>query len=173
MSGPASVVIGVLTDPSFGIPIILLVACVIGWCLWSRPSAPPSLVPYRYRRAWMDTAESGVVTALNHGLFRPAVTYLYGRLLTVLGDRYQLKVEQLDPLFSFWRSTESSVPAQARVLFARFREVYRRLAAAEGPSSGGFWTAILRASRNRRLRLAVERLLPPYERLVASPEPLE
>ena len=170
MIDAASVIVGVLTDPAFGIPIILLVAGTIAWALWSRHAAPPSLVPYRYRRAWMDTAESGVVTTLDQGKFRPAMTYLYGQLLTVMGARYHLSAEQLDPTFALsWRRGQS-VPSEARAIFVQFRFVYRKLAAAEGPSSGGFWTALLRASRNRKLRAAVEQFLPIYEHVMRTLE---
>jgi hypothetical protein len=170
VSTPLDVFVAFLADPTFGIPMIVLVAGAIGWVLWSRPSAPPAFVPYRYRRAWMDTAEAGVSTALARGQFRAAVTFLYGRLLALLAEVHRVKSEEFHSMLRFWRRRHVPVSPVERTVLDEFRDVYRRLAAAEGPSAEGFWVAILRASRHRKLRAALGRLLPNYEQLTKSLE---
>jgi hypothetical protein len=89
-------VAAVLSDPSYGIPLLVAVAWVVvlGWWARARSSAPPSMVPRGAPEYWRIQPDSRAFFTLERGEYLVAVDALGRRLGSLVNEKYHLLIGQ-------------------------------------------------------------------------------
>jgi hypothetical protein len=154
-----SVAIPVLTDPTYGLPLVVAGAAAMAVTAWvlQRRFLPPPLTPYATRRAWMQRPDTAAYVGASQGRYLPTVELLGRRLAQVLYDRYQLRID--DPRGLRRHPELPSLPTVGTVsaLVDELFRAFRAADLAEGLNLGNSW-AWLRHHRQLQAARAVARV---------------
>lgn len=152
---------GVLTDPSFGLPLVLASAVVVGLSAWAylRLARPPSTVPRAASLSWSREPETIAHAALAQGRFFYPSYGLLTRLAALLWNRYGVRVERRGEVRRLSRALDLPGSVTLRVAVRDLLRAYGSALRAEEP--GPFtrrWEWLARR-RNRAARLRFEKAI--------------
>ena len=88
--------LAVLTDPTYGIPLVVALALTagVGWWSWTRTSASPTMTPGPGPEVWRLQLDALVYANLSQGRYSAAVDGL-GRCLSVaVRDRFNVHMNE-------------------------------------------------------------------------------
>lgn len=165
-SGPAFVW-GLFSNLSLGLPSFLLFALTLAWVGWSRPATPPALVPFPFRRPWMEASEAGVGEALRQGRYFPALGALYNLFIQEVATRYSVPPQAIQGTRSLRRLPGPPVPEVALRLYRRFIALHRRLLVIETAGSSKSWLGLLRASARLNLEKDLADMVSDYRQAMS------
>jgi len=169
MTSPEAMAVGLFTNLTYGIPLLLIGIATLAWFLIDRGRFPPRFEPTRPNRDWLRGPTAAVYESLQAHRYSPAIDYAAYRAEVVLGRRFGVALVPRAP--GWWQRRR--LPATARQLLrsaAALDRAYRlaRLAETSDPND-----PILRWRRpawEARARTLFERalselgpLLPPLE----------
>jgi len=169
VTDPGSVVAGLFTNVTLGIPLLLVTVLLLFWVLSRFEHFPPLFRARDSDRAWTDGPFAWVEQGASMDRIAPAIAYASYRVDQVLRLRYGVTSPPTTPIWLLRRR----IPADAFPLVRASRElsIAHRLAwLAEREDLQDFVSRWRRPSwrRNARAKFAVtldalERLLPPLE----------
>jgi hypothetical protein len=146
----SSVTLPVLTDPTYGLPLVVAIvgAGVVSWWALRRRFLPPPLTPYAARRAWMQRPDTATYQGGLQGLYRPAVELLGRRLAEVLFARFQLQLDDRHALRTDLRIPDLPTPGGLNGLVDDLFRAFRSAEVAESPNVGNSWGWLRRYRRS-------------------------
>lgn len=90
-----TLIISLLTDPVFGLPLTLWVVAGIAWLIWGNGVHPPALLPYRANRVRSTDPVSAMYWALKEQRYSEAIIFAYQRLSTSFFRRYGVTITEI------------------------------------------------------------------------------
>ncbi len=143
-----SALLGVFTDPTYGIPLAVAIALTIAVAWWShlRTSALPGMTPGTAPEVWRLQLDALVYSNLSQGRYSAAVDGLGRCLAVAIRDRFHVQINRANDVDSpeINRALPRQLPLQ--VLIRDLNRAYTSATWAEQPG----WLALQWGWLNRR-----------------------
>ncbi|MGA8543324.1 MAG: hypothetical protein WB947_07315 [Thermoplasmata archaeon] len=150
-----SSVLALLTDPSYGIPLVVAVGLTGAMAWWSqlRTANPPKMAPSLPPELWRIQIDSRAFFTLQEGKYLVAVDGLGRRLGTVVNNRFHVQIGQKRDLDAPAVDHALPAPLTLRGLVADLSRAYYSAFWAEQPGwLAGRWAWLRRRNQRRAAR---------------------
>ncbi|MCI4348402.1 MAG: hypothetical protein L3J97_07290, partial [Thermoplasmata archaeon] len=158
-------VLALLVQPEYGLPLLLLGCSVVLWWNWEARMLPPALAPYTLRWPWMIDNVRLLHEALSTDKLRPTIQVTYNWLAQQFRRQYGVPISNLFRLREYiLRSRIPSRPEFRRAVRLLSKAFYHARYGEDSTSTG--WLARWRRPRAlARARGAFTRVLDELEAL--------
>jgi hypothetical protein len=172
MVGVETALAALLSDPSFGIPLLLAVAltAALAWWSWVRTAEPPPMLPGAAPEYWRIQVDSRAYFTLGRGEYLVAVDALGRQLGSVVMDKFHVKIGRRAELDAPAVDRALPAPMTLRALVGELSRAYYSAFWAEQPGwLAARWPWLQRRNQRRaardfrRITDALSRAMPALE----------
>lgn len=166
MSDPLSTLLAIVTDPVYGLPLLLWGGVAIVWLYYGHGTYPPPLLPYRTNTLRPTDPVSAMYWAVREHRYSEAIYFSYQRLAGSFLRRYGVSINYIP-----WRRKKRRRLGldEPKPYFRILREMVKGLELAnrlERPPSFKAWAALRRPARERALQRRLARIFSSLDVLL-------
>lgn len=169
MTDAGAVITGLVTNPAYGIPLLLLGGAAGFWLLWPSARRPPLFHAIGPDRSWIKSPLGWAEEGAAADRIAPAIAVASSRVREVLRSRYRLIPGQAGPFRIFQRRYPAEARALLRLVHALDRAGYLA-SLAEAEDRRDFLARWRRPRWRRRSRSMFASVLPELETMLPGLE---